>query len=273
MPSAGQCPRLWGRRDPGKSRRGWGRRGRWLSTPPGPAPASPHLPGALRWGPSLLPAEGHLREKTWLGTSGSRCEVVLPLTLSRSYVRMSLGWRVPVARCLVAPGRGTGTGKGRADVPAGFNRSEMNLDVLKTHLAFQQQVGASTGGCARNRLMPRRGNGRSRRDSACCGHCGTSPHGKPEVSPPGEGGQTPRGPTAPFPSLPPGVYMGPPGPGPCAAGTGGAGEGTLVAVCPPEQLSPFPAAPAPRQDTGQTRRCALGAGGDTLLLAANSDFL
>lgn len=157
----------------------------------------------------------------------------------------------------------------------------MNLDVLKTHLAFQQQVRASAEGCARNRpagerneLMLRQGNGRSRRDLACRRHRGTSRPGKPVAYPSWEGGQTQRGPTAPlpFPSLPPGVYAGPAGPGPCAAGTRGAGRGTLVTVAPPGQLSPFPAALAPEQDTGQTPWCALGAAGNTLLLAGNSDL-
>lgn len=104
-------------------------------------------PGALHWGGESVGENA---------AGGARWEAVLPLTLSRLYIRMSLGRRVPVARCLAAPGGcEVGTGKGRADVPAGFNRSEMNLDVLKTHLAFQQRV----RGCARNRQRERAAQG------------------------------------------------------------------------------------------------------------------
>lgn len=69
----------------------------------------------------------------------------------------------------------------------------MNLDVLKTHLAFQQQVRANPGGRARNRPAGEgradamMGDARSRRDLAA-GTAGPHPKGKPVVSPPREGG-------------------------------------------------------------------------------------
>lgn len=100
-------------------------------------------PGALHWGPSPLPGEsvgenvaGELAGKLF---SRLRCPVV------RTYVPWPAG---PRRSLPCGPGGWEmGTGKGRADVPAGFNRSEVSLDVLKTHLAFQQRV----RGCTRNR--------------------------------------------------------------------------------------------------------------------------
>lgn len=88
-----------------------------------------------------------------------------------------------------------------------------------------------------------RGGGRSQRHWVVQGRCGTSPHGKPMLSPHGEGGQIQGGPTAPFPfpSLPLGACAGPAGQGPRAGETEGAGQGVLVTVGTPHpgQLQPL----------------------------------
>ena len=132
-----------------------------------------------------------------------------------------------------------------------------------------------TGQRERNELMLRRWNGRSRRDSVCCGPCRTSPQGKPTLSPPGEGGQNQRGPTAPL-SLPfprtGGLRGAQQDQVPVLWGLRGQDGGPSLLWPPPGQLCPLPAAPAPQQDTGQTPWCALGAAGDMLLLAGNSDL-
>lgn len=132
---------------------------------------------------------------------------------------------------------------------------------------FSSRSGPDSGGRARNRPVGEgradaaAGDARSRRDSAA-GTAGPHPKGKPVVSPPKEGGQTQRDPPAPlpFPSLPPGVYLGPVGPGPCAAGTGVAGWGTLVTVAPPRVALPIPSSSSP----------SAGQGADTLVSPGHS---
>lgn len=158
----------------------------------------------------------------------------------------------------------------------------MNLDILKTHSAFQQQLRASAGGCARNRPAAE-----ERADATVGERQEPQGFGMPRALRdliPREANVVPS----------PGRWANPVGSnrplclpshwglwGASRASDGlcwedwGSGWGTLVPVPPPPapgQLSPFPAAPAPQRDKGQTPWCALGAAGDMLLLAGNSDL-
>lgn len=123
----------------------------------------------------------------------------------------------------------------------------MNLDVLKTHSAFQQQLGASAGGCARNRPAAE-----ERADAAVGERQEPQGFGMPRalrdlipreanvVPSPGRWAN-PAGSNHPLslPVPPTGVYGGPAGPVmACAGGTGGQDGGPWFLWHPPWGSSP-----------------------------------
>lgn len=114
--------------------------------------------GAAARGSHRSPALQQQEEGTRRGTH-EVAVVVLLLSHLRCPARTYASPAATASPALAAlwPQGGGGTGKGRADVPAGFNGKETNLDVLKTYSAFQQQVrlgpGAARGAGEGNEVM------------------------------------------------------------------------------------------------------------------------
>lgn len=135
----------------------------------------------------------------------------------------------------------------------------MNLDVLKTHSAFQQQLGASAGGCARNRPAAE-----ERADAAVGERQEPQGFGMPRalrdlipreanvVPSPGRWAN-PAGSNHPLslPFPPTGVYGGPARPVmACAGGTGGQDGGPWFLWPPPGAALPIPSSSGPSAGHG-----------------------